>query len=181
MEFIKDLPWASNLSERFRDAFEKFLPQWIESLLPYYQEGKELGVDLFSLQNTMDLGILSSSTDEYEKNGICYKLTKNQIIQLSFNGDKEYRKCNWLECFCDLTPDYDTTSMENIINYKYYNQAIARYFNIYPDYAELANRCDSYFKQITGDKTAGFSLGNTSFIHYNEKGLKYGNIHYLLD
>ena len=181
MDFIKDLPWASSLSERFSDAFEKFLPKWIESLLPYYQEGKELGVDLFSLQNIMNLRTHHSNTYVYEKNGICYNLTKNQINKLSFNGDNEYRKCNWLECFCDFLPNYDTASLENINNSLYYSRYITRCHNIHPENAELANRCNSYFRQVTGDDSVVFSLGRTSFICYNEEGNKYVQKYHLFD
>lgn len=181
MEFIKDLQWASHLSERFRDEFEKFLPKWLESLVPYYQEAKKREVDLLCLQNIMYIGKPCDGTILFESNGIGYTQLNTGVKRLGFDGNKNYRKCNWLECYCEFSPDYNTASLENIVNSLYFRKYMTRHSNIHPENAELANRCNSYFQQITGDNNACLSLSGTSFISFNEKGLKYITNFHLLD
>lgn len=176
MIFIKDLKWASHVSERFRDALEDFLPKWIESLLPYYQEGKEQGVDLFKIVNCLPNGRANEEI-VYEHNGIAYyqhHWPSSSITTLGFDSQKGYRKCNWLECFCEFIPGgYDTASRENLDNYLWYNTSFYRCYNRKPEYCDVAKRCDDYFRQLTGDPTVGLSLSGTSMIYYNDSAKLY--------
>ena len=44
------------LTPTFRDAMEKFIPGWLETLLPYYQEAKQNGDDILELANYKPMG-----------------------------------------------------------------------------------------------------------------------------
>lgn len=178
MTFIKDLPWASKLSVRFRDALEEFLPEWIESLLPYYREGKERGVDMFWLCNYIPTNTPTEET-LYEHHGISYyqhHWPSSPVRILGFNSKSSYRPCNWMECLIkEKLPDYNTASREDMDNHWHYNYSMNRLYNTKPEYSQVAERCNQYFHEITGDTTAGFSLSRGSGIYYNDKARWYIN------
>ena len=44
---ISGLQIMDALTPKFREDFKQFLPQWLNSLLPYYKEAKTEGVDVF--------------------------------------------------------------------------------------------------------------------------------------
>lgn len=167
MIFIKDLEWADKLTPTFRDNLEDFLPRWLESLIPYYKEGKEKGVDIFHVVNFGPNGC-EKDGDMYEHNGIAYYYHKypGQPSELGFNSKVEYRPCNWLECFCKEY-GYNTASSENLDNSRWYDCYMWRLYNTKPDYSIVADRADTYFKEITGDPNVCFSLSSTSLIYYD--------------
>ena len=172
MIFISDLPWASMLSETFRTRIEEFLPVWLESLIPYYKEGKKQGVDYLSLAN---IDPISPAEKRYiSDDGIAYYLSKQGGIKhLAFDVEKGYRKCNWLECFQQFCPEYDRTSSYAIMDLMYYNPNFSRCFNHLPEHRELADRCNAYFQNLTGDNAGGFSLSSTSMIYFTDMGRNY--------
>ena len=62
-----------------------------------------------------------------------------------------------------------------------YHSSFSSIYNTKPGDDELYNRCDEYFQKLTGDNTVGFSLGNNSFIYYNEDGLKHIEYYHKID
>lgn len=175
MTFIADLPWASKMTPEFTNSLEAFLPEWLESLVPYYKEGKNRGVDIFYLGSFMTYG-QNENEIFYESNGVLYYEHHSRYINmLGFDGrlKENYRKCNWFECYCEKHSDYSSSSLENIRNSSHYSSPMHRCFNHRPEEKELAERCNSYFQQITGDRTAGFSLSSTSMIYFTDRGKWY--------
>ena len=167
----------NNLTPIFRNAIEEFIPGWLESLLPYYQEAKHSGDDILELSN-----VISSEGEHYEKNGIyyCRHLNDEGLSMLAFDSLKGYRKVNWRECLIEKHPDFDRdpdASMgifcELTKNSLYFDHYVWRLFNRKPPYDDLKNKVDSYFKQLTGDNGVGFSLSSTSMLYFNEKAKWY--------
>ncbi len=167
MTFIKDLPEASKMTTWFANALEAFLPEWLESLVPYYLEAKNRDCDLFHLVNYKPMG---APCELYEKDGIGYYLSNRT---LAFNSDHHYVKCGWEECFRVAHPDYDKTSSENSCNSSATYNIMFRYFNRKPPYDILTTRCSDYFKTVTNDPEVCFSLSNTSYICMSEKWKDY--------
>lgn len=181
MIFITDQEWAQKLTPEFRDNLEDFLPRWLKSLIPYYQEGKEKGVDIFHLTNFGPNGC-EQEGDMYEHNGIAYYYHKypDQPSELGFNSKVGYRPCNWLGCFCQEY-GYDTASSENHHNSLYYHYYMCRMYNTKPEYSIVADRADAYFKEITGDPGVCFSLSSSSLILYDEDLKGFVKHHYVFN
>lgn len=167
----------NNLTPIFREAIEEFIPEWLESLLPYYQETKQNGDDILELSN-----VISSEGEHYEKNGIYYCRHQNSegLSILAFDSLKGYRKVNWRECLIEKHPDFDRDPdapmgkfCELTKNSLYFDHYVWRLFNRKPPYDDLKNKVDSYFKQLTGDNSVGFSLSSTSMLYFNEKAKWY--------
>ena len=171
MTFIKDLPEAAKMTPWFRDAFEEFFPIWLQSIVPYYKEARVQGCDMLWLANFKPMG---APCELYEKDGIgYYKRIESSITQLSFNADHHYIKCNWVEYFQVLHPDYDFADFYNDFNIKPYSHYMCRAFNRRPEKNIVAKRCADYFKEITGDPEATFTLSYTSCVCFNKKALAY--------
>ena len=177
--FIKDLELANRLTPDFADAFEEFVPVWLQHLIPFYQEAKSKGDDILELVNYKPMG---AECELYESNGIGYYRHKSSgLSMLGFNSDYKYQRVNWYECFRNFRPDVDEDETKRICNFSIYNAYFSRIFNTKPPYNELAKRVDAYFKTITGDSEVGFSLGRTSYIYFNKKGKDYIYLHHMLD
>jgi len=182
MEFIRNVKTIGTLTPDFVDAFEDFMPRWIESLVPFYEEGKYQNVEMVGLQN---IAFFKEPTDNsvYEKDGIGYYLT--EIVGLGkileFNSNYKYQKINWLECFRQEYPELDNDGTKRITNFTVYSSYMSRLSNMKAPYDIVAQRADQYFRQITKDPSVGLSLGNTSFIYYSNKAKKYIDSHYYLD
>lgn len=177
--FIKDLDLAKSLTPDFVDAFEEFVPVWINHLLPFYQEARNCGDDLLGLENFKPMG---AECELYEKDGVGYYRHKSSgLSMLGFNSGYKYQPVNWYECFRSFRPDVDEDETKRICNFSIYNAYFSRIFNTKSPYNELAKRIDAYFKAITGDSTVGFSLGCTSYIYFNKKGEDYIYLHHMLD
>ena len=153
---------GDRLSPEFRKAFEEFIPKWLESLRPYYEEAKATGVDYLYLANYKTMG---AKCQLYEKNGVGYYLSEYRgIKELAFNSDHHYIKCNWLECFEEAYPGID-----NISNFSVYNLPLTRLWNKKQEYSEWAERINKCFQEIMGDTNVEFSISSTSAIFFNEK------------
>lgn len=172
----------NNLTPIFREAIEEFIPEWLESLLPYYQEAKQNSDDILELSN-----VISSEGVHYEKNGIFYCRHKNEkgLSMLAFDSLKGYRKVNWRECLIEKHPDFDMEPdaargkfCELTKNALYFDNYVWRLFNRKPPYDELYNKVDAYFKQLTGDSGVGFSLSSISMIYFNPQAQKFIDQHY---
>lgn len=169
------------LTPTFRDAMEKFIPGWLETLLPYYQEAKQNGDDILELANYKPMGAVCNL---YTKNGISYYhfTTGNGLKILAFNSDDGYRRVNWRECLIEQYPDFDIDPdakmgkfCELTKNALYFDSYAWRVFNRKPPYDDLNNKIDAYFKQLTGDDKVGFSLSSTSMLYFNPRAKMYIN------
>ena len=183
MDFIKDIKTIGTLSPDFITAFEEFMPRWLDSLVPYYKEGKAKNVEMVSFHNIC-LFSLSDDDVEYEKNGIGYYLFQTMGLgnTLAFNSSFKYHRINWFECFRNDYPEFDNQeAIKSAHNYLAYSPYMSRLSNTKPPYDLVAKRVEQYFKKTTGDSEVGFSLGFTSFIYYSEEAKKYINRHYYLD
>lgn len=169
--FIKDLKYADGLTPDFADAFEEFIPVWLNHLVPFYQEAKKNGDDMLELVNYKPMG---AECELYENNGIGYYRHKScGLSLLGFNSDYKYQPVNWYECFRAFKPEVEEDQTKRISNFTYYNFYVSQIHNAKPPYNELAKRIDSHFKTITEDSTVGFSFGYTSFIYFNDKAKAY--------
>ena len=52
MDIIKSLPVASLLSPGLADDLEVFFPEWLSTLLPFYNEARNGGDFAFHMMNT---------------------------------------------------------------------------------------------------------------------------------
>lgn len=176
--FIRDLPIAEKLTPTFCEALEQFLPQWLDSLVPYYEEARTQGVDVFRLADYMPCG---ASCKLYEKVGIGYYLEDHPYIkQLSFNSDYKYINCYWYECFREFYPRIEDDQSERIDNFIVYNPYMHSPWNLKEDYNCVAKRVDEYFKAITKDPDVTFILSGTSSICLNQRGINWVSYHYKL-
>ena len=173
--FIKDLPEASKMTPWFADALEGFLPAWLESLVPYYKEGKEKGCDLFLFENFVSMG----PCEQYEKEGVGYYLqtSKTGIKKLCFNCSFRYVKCNWYECFQEAHPEFDQTEFSHPSNLLVMYSYLKRTYNVKPSCDVVARRCEDYFKVITEDPDVIFSFGYTSMICFSSDAKEYVDHH----
>lgn len=152
---------GDRLSPEFRKAFEKFIPKWLESLRPYYEEAKAIGADYLYLANYKPIG---AECKLYEKNGVGYYLSEYRgIKELAFNSDHHYIKCNWLECFEEAY-----SGIDNVSDFGGYNFPLTRLWNKKPEYSEWANKINKCFQAIMGDTNVEFSISFTSAIFFNE-------------
>ena len=178
-DFIRDLELTDRLTLDFVDAFEEFVPIWINHLLPFYQEAKSKGDDILELVNIKPMGAVC---ELYEKDGVGYYRHQSCGLSiLGFNSDYKYQPVNWYECFKSFRPDVDEDETKRVCNFGIYNAYFSRIFNMKPPYNGLAKRVNDYFKTITGDSTVGFSLGYTSYIYFNKKGKDYIYLYHMLD
>ena len=154
--FIKDLPEVSLMTPWFADAFEEFFPVWLQSIVPYYREARAQECDMLWLANIKPMG---APCELYEKDGIgYYKHKSSSITELGLNADHHYIKCNWVEYFQVLHPDYNFADHHNYCN----------------------DRAD-YFKAITGDPEATFTLSYTSGVCFTKNALAYVEYYRALD
>jgi hypothetical protein len=179
MIFIKDLPEVSRMTPWFADAFEDFFPIWLQSIVPYYKEARAQGCDILWLSNFKPMG---ATAELYEKDDIgYYKHKGSSVSQLGFNADHHYIKCNWVEYFQVLHPDYNFADHNNYCNDMAYSFYMHRAFNRRPENNIVAKRCADYFKEITGDPEATFTLSYTSGVCFNKNALSYVEYYRALD
>lgn len=172
---------AEKLTPELKEKFEIFLPGWIESLLPYYEEGLAQGVDIMALANYMPIG---DQGPLYEKDGIGYFLHEGGSVRmLTFNCTYKYIRCNWEDCFMSFYPDYcEVRQLPNRLDdFFYYRWHMWRLFNTKEGYNDISSQVDEYFKELTGNPDAGLSFSCTSMIYYNQKGKWHINEWYSCD
>lgn len=161
---IRDLKDMEKVSKEWIDAFEEYIPKWVESLVPHYEVAKEYNVDVLELSNTMYLG---DTPPEIIKNGIHYYLHEKSVLgrTLSFNGNSGYYPVNWKEGFeKDYKELENRSDIERINDWMYYSNHLCRYNNRKEPYDELAKRIEAYFRELVGNETVLFDLGSTSYI-----------------
>lgn len=176
---IKDLEFANKLTPEFRDHLERFFPWWLDSLIPYYEEAKAIGADLFKLADCKPCG---AECELYDKNGIGYYYSDHPWIkELSFNSDYKYINCYWFECFEEFYPRIKEDWRERIGNFCVYNMYLHRPWNLEEEYDCMAKRVDEYFKDITHDPDVTFMLSRISSICLNPRAVSYIKHHYTLE
>ena len=173
---ISDLEFAQKLTPDFRENLERFLPQWLDSLIPYYEEAKQIGADTLKLVNHKPCG---GECKLYDKDGIGYYLHESPSIkELSFNSDYKYINCYWYECFREFYSRIEDDWRERFDNFCAYNMYMHRPWNLSDKYSCMVRRVDDYFKNITNDPNVNFVLSGTSSICLNQRGINWVNYHY---
>lgn len=167
--FIRDLGVAKELSPEWVDAFEEFMPRWLERFIPFHQEAREKGVELFEA-----IGVICHTPEavHYEKDGIGYLLhhTCGFGDILALDGDyKDNEEIAWRDCFRHMFPEVDKDDFKRVKDFGYYNSYMSRVSNIKPPYDIVAKRADAYLKNLTGDSECGLSLGSRSFLYFTER------------
>ena len=179
MSFTENI---QNLTPVFRNAVETFIPHWLNSLLPYYQEAIERNVDIMDMAN-----VIGTEGEHYESNGIHYYYFVNGygLKELSLDGsNNNYTRTGFRECIIQMFPDLDVSPdpdmgkfSELINNSLYFDHYLWRMYNCKSPYDDLNNKIDAYFKQLTGDDNVGFSLSSTSMLYFNPRAKMYINNH----
>ena len=163
---LNGLKGADRLSSKFRQAFESFIPRWIESLIPYCEEARRQGVDFLCLSNYKPMG---ASCELYEKDGTGYYMTEYRgVKQLAFNSDHRHIKCSWHECFEEMYPGID-----NVHDFGAYNYYLTHLFHNRPEVKEWEDRINDCFQKMTGYTDAELSIGNTSMVFFKDKARRY--------
>lgn len=180
MSFTENI---ANLTPVFRNAVETFIPQWLNSLLPYYREAIARNVDIMEMAN-----VIGTGGEHYESNGIHYYYFVNGsgLKELSLDGsNNHYTRTRFRECIIEMFPDLDVSQnpkmgkfSELINNSMYFDHYLWRAFNRKPPYDDLNKKIDAYFKQLAGDENVGFSLSSTSMLYFNERAKLYINNYY---
>lgn len=171
--FKIELGATEKLTPKLKEKIEIFMPQWVKSLLPYYEEGLAQDVDIMALSNYMPVG---DQGPLYEKDGIGYFLhEEGSARMLTFNCEYKYIKCNWEDCFKNFYPDYFKKGNERnqLEDFFYLHWHMWRLHNTKEGYNDVSRQVDEYFKELTGNPNAGLSLSSTSMIYYTPKGKWY--------
>lgn len=173
MKFIQDTGLGKDigLMPGYVDALENFLPKWLDSLLPYYREGKEKNVDVVAFANVVQLGNSIDYTF-YSSNGVDYCYNENKawgVKILEFDGRVKSTITNWRELFLMKFPHYNDYRNRSVYDFAYF----MRIANKKPENNIIADRCEQYFRQLTGDPNVQFSLSDTSAIIFKDKAKVY--------
>lgn len=176
----------NNLTPTFRDAVENFIPKWLESFVPHYQEAKEKKVDILDLSN-----VKGYSGQHYENNGFHY-LYFPANCDLSFlsldSTDDHYTRTGFRECIVEMYPNLDYAPdpdmgkfSELFMNSLYFDHYLWRAFNRKDPYDDMMNRMNDYFRKLTGDDTTvGISLSDRPMLYFNPRAKTYINYYYAL-
>ena len=181
--FFKDLPVADKLTPEFMDAFDIAIPEWLNALLPFYQEAKRIDADVFELWPVLLLGDYFND-GKYEKDGLGYYYCDNgsaKLLSLESNPKYPSFNLNWQHYSFDLHPEVGYYSVERTCDYLYTHNYLTRYHNRKPPYDIVNNRVNILFQELTGDPNAGISLSFKSYITLSSRGVSYVNSAYLID
>lgn len=170
------------LTPTFRDAVEVFIPKWLDSLLPHYQVAKEYKVDILELAN-----VIGADGKHFEQDGYYYYYNNNAsgMSILSLDGLGHYSLVNWRECMAEMYPDfgsdpdpYSGKFCELNQNSMRFSPYVERHMNKKPEYSDLSDKVNAYFKQLTGDNKVGFSLSGTSMLYFNQRAKNHIDYYY---
>lgn len=167
---IRDLKGFENVSDEWKDAFEDYIPKWLESLIPHYEVGKEYGVDVVELRNVMYFG---EKPEDIERNGVHYYLSDSLALgrTLAFNGNIGF-PCSW-EDHLEYTLTDDTWGIKKLNDWRLTHYYLWRWLNRKEPYNEPSKRIEKLFQQMTGDDSILFDFGCTSYILFDHKRKKY--------
>lgn len=179
---LTELKDRTSATSDYLSALEKFLPIWVESLIPHYEEARRKDVELLSLSNYLCLGTPATL---YEFDGIGYYLHENKALggmELAFNSGYNYQKVGWNECFEMQYPDLCNDETKRCHNFCSMSSYMSRISNTKAPYDIVAKQVDDYFKQlISHDSSVGLSLGTKSFIYLTDKAKNYINRDHYID
>ncbi len=165
---------------QFASAFEVFMPQWLESLVPFYEAAKRNGIELVGLNRVLDFS--KNPAARLTDNGILYQVNRtpgyctSMAVSADFEGETPG---NWRH---ELRKVFDEPeNINNIWNFCAYNSYTSRISNTKAPYDVLANDVRDYFRQITGDPNVVFSFSNSSYICLSKRAEGFVMAHYMLD
>ena len=157
---FSNFTFYAKTTPEFANAFQTFMPQWVESLVPYYYVAKRNNAELFGLSRVLDF---SKDANIIEDNGVLYHITNipGYFISMAVSADhKGATPGNWHYDFHYDEPNH----LNNVWNFVAYNSYLSRISNSKAPYDEVANAVNDYFLQLTGDPDVFFSLSFSSYI-----------------
>ena len=154
---FSNFTFYAKTTPEFANAFQTFMPQWVESLVPYYYVAKRNNAELFGLSRVLDF---SKDANIIEDNGVLYHITNipGYFISMAVSADhKGATPGNWHYDFHYDEPNH----LNNVWNFVAYNS--------------------DYFLQLTGDPDVFFSLSFSSYICLTDRAKRYVMEHYYLN
>ena len=173
---FSNFTFYAKTTPEFANAFQTFMPQWVESLVPYYYVAKRNNAELFGLSRVLDF---SKDANIIEDNGVLYHITNipGYFISMAVSADhKGATPGNWHYDFHYDEPNH----LNNVWNFVAYNSYLSRISNSKAPYDEVANAVNDYFLQLTGDPDVFFSLSFSSYICLTDRAKRYVMEHYYL-
>lgn len=169
MTFVKDLPKIEEIDPIYVDAFDNFLYEWAESMLPYYAEFNRRDADVFDCENVSTFG--KDWAECYEKDNINYRFSNTPLWgkTLSLNGAAGYIELNWKYCFQNKHPEFRASAMDYYNEHFFFNWYFHRYYKKEARYNIITDRLRDYFRYLTGDSEIIFDVGWKSFIYRDPK------------
>lgn len=165
MQLISDLKNMEMVSPEWIEAFESYIPSWLNSLVPHYMVAKQNKIDLIALENVVTMG--GDEPERIEMNGTQYYIQTSPYVGrlLSFNATNSYFPCNWKEGFDKVyTPKSES---QHLSDWLWYHSYVTRYLNREPPYDELGKRIEDLYRRLVNDNEVWFDFGSTSYILMN--------------
>ena len=165
---------------QFANAFQAFMPKWLESLVPFYEAAKRNGIELVGLNRVLDFS--KDPATLLTDNGIVYHVSKipGYFKYMAVSSDYEGETPgNWRYEFKKVFDEPE--NINNIWNFCAYNSYTSRISNTKAPYDVVANDVRDCFRQITGDPNVVFSFSNSSYICFSKRAEGFVMAHYMLD
>lgn len=179
MDLFKNYDFYERTTPGFAQAFQVFMPQWLDSLVKYYEVAKKNGAELFGLFREMDYN--NDPNRRIIDNGITYHISKfsESFTYMSLSTDHDgYLPGDWENDFCLFYQAQNTN--DDIQDFIAYNRYTNRLSNVKPPYDVLANDVRDYFRHITGDPEVFFSFSRWSYICLSKRAASYVYYNYRL-
>lgn len=168
--YIKDLPVIQNIDPQFVDNLDNHFFNYVEMHLPFYQEMKRRGADVFKCQNISKMGEDGAERYEYDGHNYWFMETPLWGITLALDGHNHYEDLQWKSIFWDKYPQYDESIWDN--NWKdknthFFHWYMQRYYKKDPKYNVVQDRMKEYFRYLTQDPEIVFDVGWDTFIYWD--------------
>lgn len=154
MNIIKSLPVASRLNPGLADDLEVFFPEWLSTLLTFYNEARSGGDFAFHMMNTCGSGS-SYTVGAYDFCRTRHYYGNGYHTLLSFYGGNRLFGLDWEEMF-RARYGYDPSLYDKISLLDY----VSRMDNKRAPYDALNNNLSGCFRALTGDPDVFISLGS---------------------
>lgn len=172
---IKDLPFIKGLRPEFVEALETSLHEWVEHLIPFYEEFKRSGADVFKCYHTSSFG--NSPDEGYVRDGVFYRFSQSPLWGKALSLDGEavhdgkcgYDELNWRGRFWNRYPEFHGSKPENTKDNMAFSWYMHRYHKKDSKYNILQDRLRDYFRYLTQDPDIFFDAGWNSFIYYDSR------------
>lgn len=175
---FSNFTFYAKTTPEFANAFQTFMPQWVASLVPYYQVAKKHDAELFGTSRVLDFN--ADKSNIVVDNGILYHISNvpGYFISMAVSADhKGATPGNWHYDFHYDEPNH----LNNVWNFVAYNSYLSRISNSKAPYDEVANAVNAYFRQLTGDPDVFLSLSWSSYICLTKRAKQFVMDHYYLD